>query len=171
MMSLKTPSGTADFSRVSRSSSSRCRLSKDLRNSSTSSCRPRLERIAGFLILHDLGLGDSIELVAGDFSLQAHPLAAQEQEVESAVGQSLVLNDLADTTDIHDRTGSDHGRAFGCRPNLHHGDQAVAGQRVFGHLAVTRLEDVQREQGVRKQHDVRQGKQPASIAKNQAILN
>jgi hypothetical protein len=48
---------------------------------------------------------------------------------------------------------------------LHHGNKAVAGQRVLGQLTVTRLEYVQRDEGVWKQNNVRQGKQPATIGK------
>src|SRR4029453_15159193 len=42
------------------------------------------------------------------------------------------------------------------RLEQHHPDQPVALQSVRDHLAIPRLEDVQREEDVRKQHNVRE---------------
>ena len=69
-------------------------------------------------------------------------LQPKSKKLNRPSAKSLVLDDLAETADIHDGHGLDPGHARGSRSNLHHRHQAVAGQRVFGHLAVARFEDV-----------------------------
>jgi hypothetical protein len=45
----------------------------------------------------------------------------------------------------------------------HHADGAVAGQRVLGHLAIARLEQVERRLNAWKQHDVVEGKEREGV--------
>jgi hypothetical protein len=83
-----------------------------------------------------------------------------QHDVEAAVGQRFDVRDDAAAADrIHRRRAL--VVAVPARPQQHHADHAVAGHRVRHHLAISRLEDVQREKDVGEEHNVRQRKSGA----------
>jgi hypothetical protein len=91
----------------------------------------------------------------------ADTLHASQDDVVAAVVKALDVGDDAAAPDRKDRRPALVAR-FPFRLDQHHRNQAVALQDVRDHLAIARLEDVQREEHVRKQHHVRereQGKQ------------
>ena len=77
--------------------------------------------------------------------LKLDPLASEKQKVKPAIFETLVLHDFADAADVHDRNRLEPWRARRHRTDLDHRHQTVARQRVFGHLAITRLKNVKRQ--------------------------
>ena len=77
------------------------------------------------------------------------PLEAAQHDVVAAVGQPLDVRDDAAAADRIDRRPS-LVVVLPARPQQHHADHPVAGERVGHHLPVPRLEDVQRQKDVRE---------------------
>jgi hypothetical protein len=89
------------------------------------------------------------------------PLAAKQQEIESAVGQSFVLDDLPDAADVLDRDGFEPGISFIVGAGLDDRYELIAVECILGHLPISRLEDVERENNMGKQHNVWQREEAA----------
>jgi len=85
-----------------------------------------------------------------------------QHDVEAAVGERFDVGDDAAAADrIHRRRAL--VVAVPARPQQHHADQAVAGHGIRHHLAIPRLENVQREKHVGEEHDVRQWEQRKQV--------
>jgi len=87
----------------------------------------------------------------------AKPIDAAKYDIVPAVGE---LFDVRHHTAAPDRI---HGRlpfviGFPARPQQDHSDQPIVGDSIGHHLAITRLENVQRQEHVWKQDDVWQRK-------------
>ena len=121
--------------------------------------------LGGGHVLEDLNLGRAIEFAGLDLAAHADTFPAQEQDVEAAIGQTLVLNDLAQTSDFLEWRRLGPGLSLGKRTDLDHRDQPIAGQGVLGHLAVARLENMERKDDVRERDEVGQREQPGDLAK------
>jgi hypothetical protein len=84
-----------------------------------------------------------------------HPRAAVEQDVVSPVGQRLGLDDLPGAGDrVHRRTPL----VVLLPPGAQHDDAqpAISGQAIHDHLPIARLEHVERQDGLRKEHHLGQ---------------
>ena len=90
------------------------------------------------------------------------PLHPAQDDVVAAVRQPLVVRQHAAAADRIDRRPP-LVIAIPSRPQQHHPDHAVAGERIGDHLAIARLEDVERQEHVGEEDDVRKGKQRQKI--------
>jgi hypothetical protein len=131
----------------------------------------RLERRGAVAerLVERVHLGDSIEAaaLARQLADDAEAMRRAQQEVEAAVGQPLVLRDEAGAADLVRRRIARHlPRSLG--PHRDHPDPAVARERVLHHLAIARLEDVERDGALRQQHHVleREERKPRRHARN-----
>ena len=127
---------------------------------------PGFDLRRGLLVFEDCRLGDPIQLRAGQLLYKADPFAAQQEEVETAIGEALVLHDPAEAAHFHDGDRLGPWSSLEHRLDLDDGHQLIAGQCVFGHLAVARLENMEGKDRVREQDEVRQGEQPAWLEKS-----
>jgi GTP cyclohydrolase I len=86
----------------------------------------------------------------------AHELGARDplqENVKAPVGEPLVMHDAPHAGDAgHARHGSVGARLVAA----HHAEVHVAGEHLLRQLAIARLEHVQRQQRMRKEHRVRQ---------------
>ena len=92
----------------------------------------------------------------------AEPFEAAQHDVVAAVGQPLDMR--------HDAAAADGVNRWPplvvlvpARPQQHHPDQPVARHGVGHHLAIARFEDVQRQEDIGEEDDVRQRKQGQKI--------
>lgn len=83
-----------------------------------------------------------------------HARAPFEEDVEATVRELLRLDDRANACDVGDRRLL--RLRVGAGNELDDGDHPVRIEGVFCHLPVARLEDVERHDGPRKQHGLRQ---------------
>ena len=91
-----------------------------------------------------------------------------QDEVVAAVGQPLDVGQHAAAADRIDRRPS-LVVPVPSRPQQHHPDHAIAGQRVGDHVAVARLEDVQRQEHVGEEDDVGQREQRQQVRHNREM--
>ena len=86
------------------------------------------------------------------------PFDAAQNHVVAAVRQALDVGHHAAAADrVHRRASL--VLALPARPQQHHPNHAIAGFPVRDHFAISRLEDMQRQKHVRKEDDVRKGKE------------
>lgn len=104
--------------------------------------------------------GKAVELRRGGLLNQSDTLATKKKQVESTVGKAIVLDDPPDAADLVDRNGLEARRASPDRARLDHRDEVVVLEGILGHLAVSRLEDVQGQDDVGEKDDVRQREEP-----------
>ncbi len=121
----------------------------------------RLRLRAAVLVLEDGRLGDAVQPPTRNLTIEADSLASKQQHIETAVSQAFVVDDLTDAGDGGDRNGLDPGRARGVRLDLHDRHELVVVECVPGHLPISWLEDMEGQDHVREQDEVRQGEQPA----------
>jgi len=85
------------------------------------------------------------------------PFDSPQDDVEPPIVQALRVRDDAAAPDgIHRRTPL--VVALPARPQQHHADHPIRVERVGHHVAIARLEDVERLKDVREKHDIGEGK-------------
>jgi len=95
-------------------------------------------------------------------------LETPQHDVVPSVGERIDMRDEPAAPDgIHGRTPRLHLHA---RAKQHHPDHPIAGDGIGDHLAVARLEDVQWEEHVRKENNVRQGEEGEKIGHDGVVL-
>ncbi len=165
MTSVKTPSETSFSRSVSKVVVKLLMTFENLPEEAGQLGSRRLLGLGGGHVIQDLDLSRAIEFAGRDLAAQADTFPAQEQDVEAAIGQAFVLNDPAQTPDLLDWRRLGPGLSLGRRADLDHRDQPIAGQSVLGHLAVTRLENMERKDDMREHDEVGQREQPGDLAK------
>jgi hypothetical protein len=86
----------------------------------------------------------AIQPIAPHF-LDAHAREAEHQDAEAAVRQPLVARDLAEPRDLEHRRLRARRLVLALEDRPHH-ETARAVEHVLDHLAIARLEDVQRQE-------------------------
>ena len=96
------------------------------------------------------------ELVSGDNVWGDDPESFEpaKDDVVAPVRQPLEMCNHAAAPERVDRRSS-FVIVFPPRPQQCHADNPIASQRIGDHLAITGLEDVERQKNARKKHDVR----------------
>lgn len=104
--------------------------------------------------------GRSIESVAGPevFLEDPEPALAEQQDVERAVRMLLGLGDPSEAADVEELRVSSH-RVDRVGADRDHPDLIRVSEGVPGHLAIARLEDVERDRDLREQDHVREREQ------------
>jgi hypothetical protein len=109
-----------------------------------------------------LDLDLPVRMLARRF-LQPHARQPREPDVEAPVGQTLVVEDLAQPRDRQHRRRARQFMHMALEHRAHH-DPAVRVEQIEHHLAVARLEHVQRHARPREEEHVRQGEQRGDCA-------
>ncbi len=110
------------------------------------------------LIFENLNFGLAVKGINVQLADDSDAAHAQKEEVEAAIGEALVLQDATETTDV------DQGRTvdivhFEAGTALNQCNPLIRAECVVGHFAITRLEDMEGNDGVGEENHASQGEE------------